>query len=589
MELDTATQTRINTWINGEYDPATKADITYLQTQDPQTLRDSFYTELAFGTGGLRGIMGPGTNRVNIYTIRRATLGLARYIQQQQNKKPARVVIGFDSRHHSRLFAEETAKVLAAEGIEVFLFKELRPTPLISFACRHLGCTAGVMITASHNPKEYNGYKVYWADGAQVVAPHDTGIMQQVLCIERYDQIATTSLDHPLIHLIDTEMDEAYVKAIRPLQQSPKQNSLEGKSLKIIYSSLHGAGIALVPMALQDWGFNQIVLVTEQCTIDGSFPTVKSPNPENPDTLKLGIEQLEKSRGDLLFITDPDADRLGVVVMDKGCPILLNGNETASICTWYLAHKHKELHTLSDKHAVVTTIVSTQLMPAIAHAFGIQCMQVLTGFKYIGEKIHEWEESPNGLTFLFGAEESYGYLVGTHSRDKDAVVACCLLAEIALYAKKNNQTLIDLLHQIYAEYGIFRELQHSIDFPAGKNGMDQIRRVMDRLRSSPIHSLMGNQTLIIEDYLTGDKTQVIGGRQEKLHLPTSDVLVYQFKDASRIIIRPSGTEPKIKIYVGVRYPPLVNIEEGIIQADTKLKSLLKAIKETILSNEQGSV
>ncbi|NDE82606.1 MAG: phospho-sugar mutase [Chlamydiia bacterium] len=343
MELDTATQIRINTWINGEYDPATKADITYLQIQDPQTLRDSFYTELAFGTGGLRGIMGPGTNRVNVYTIRRATLGVARYIQQQQNNNPKRVVIGFDSRHNSRLFAEETAKVLAAEGIEVFLFKDLRPTPLISFACRHLSCTAGVMITASHNPKEYNGYKVYWADGAQVVSPHDTGIMQQVLSIERYDQIATAELDHPLIHLIGTEMDEAYVKAIRPLQQSPQQNALEGKSLKIIYSSLHGAGIALVPMALKDWGFNQVVLVTDQCTIDGSFPTVKSPNPENPDTLQLGIEQLEKSTGDLLFITDPDADRLGVVVMDKGRPTLLNGNETASICTWYLAHKHKEL------------------------------------------------------------------------------------------------------------------------------------------------------------------------------------------------------------------------------------------------------
>jgi phosphoglucomutase/phosphomannomutase len=410
-----------------------------------------------------------------------------------------------------------------------------------------------------------------------------------VLCIERYDQIATTSLDHPLIHLIDTEMDEAYVKAIRPLQQSPKQNALEGKSLKIIYSSLHGAGIALVPMALKDWGFNQIVLVTEQCTIDGSFPTVKSPNPENPDTLKLGIEQLEKSTGDLLLITDPDADRLGVVVTDKGCPILLNGNETASICTWYLAHKHKELHTLSGKHAVVTTIVSTQLMPAIAHAFGIQCIQVLTGFKYIGEKIHEWEESPNGLTFLFGAEESYGYLVGTHARDKDAVVACCLLAEIALYAKKNNQTLIDLLHQIYAEYGIFREIQHSIDFPAGKHGMDQIQAIMDTLRSSPIQSLMGTEVLTIEDYLTGYKTQVMGGNQKKLQLPTSDVLVYQLEDGSRIIIRPSGTEPKIKIYVGVRYPSAVNIEEGIIQAEGKLKSLLKAIKETILSKKQGSV
>ena len=587
MELDTATQQRIDAWLQGQYDQATKAQISTLKRQDPHTLRDSFYTDLAFGTGGLRGIMGPGTNRVNIYTIRRATLGLARYIQQHTNY-PGKVVIGFDSRHNSRLFAEETAKVLAAQSIEVYLFKDLRPTPLISFACRHLKCTAAVMITASHNPAEYNGYKVYWSDGGQVVAPQDKGIMDQVLSIDSYDQISTSSLDDPLIHTIDNELDQEYIHSIRSLQQSAKDNAIYGSQLQIVYSSLHGAGITLIPQALKDWGFTEVFPVTEQCIPDGSFPTVKYPNPEYLDTLKLGIEQLQESLSDLLFVTDPDADRLGVVVMHQGRAVLLNGNETASICTWYLASKHKENKTLSENYAVVSTIVSTELLPTIAKQFGIHCIQVLTGFKYIGEKIHQWEESKNGLLFLFGAEESYGYLLGTHARDKDAVVSCCLLSEIALYAKRQHKTLIDLLYEIYQEYGIFRELQHSIDFPPGKDGMDQMQKIMQKMRSSPLDTLEGAKAILLEDYLTGDKTGLKDHTIEKLSLPLSDVLLYRFDDESRIVIRPSGTEPKIKIYVGVRNQSFVDIELGIIQADTKLQSLLQAITAIILRTPEST-
>ncbi|MBM3207460.1 MAG: phospho-sugar mutase [Chlamydiae bacterium] len=581
MNLDTVTEDRIHSWTSGNFDADTKAEISKLKSDNPKLLRDVFYTELAFGTGGLRGIMGVGTNRINIYTIRKASLGLANYIKKSSIANEARVVIGFDSRNNSQLFAQETARVLAAQGIEVFLFEELRPTPYISFACRQLQCTAAVMITASHNPSEYNGYKVYWSDGAQIVPPHDQGIMNEVQSIKSYDDIPTVKIDNKLIHILSTDLDQEYINAIHGLQQRPHENQKNGKQLHITYSSLHGAGITLVPQSLKDWGFSNIFLVEQQCIPDGNFPTAKSPNPEYPQALALGIETMKKNGNDILFVTDPDADRLGVVVMHNGRAVTLNGNETASICTWYLCSSLKKKNMLRSNDAVVTTIVSTELIPTICKEYNIHCEEVLTGFKYIGEKIHLWETNKSKLHFLFGAEESYGYLVGTHARDKDAVVSCCLLAEIALYAKEQNKTLIDLLYDIYSEYGIFREIQYSIDFPPGKDGMDSMKEMMRNLRSKPLDEINNSRVLIIEDYLTQERVDKVNQKKEKINLPVSDVILYKFDNNSKVVVRPSGTEPKLKIYAGVRLNVFCEAEHGIKQCDDKLQDLINAIKQKL--------
>lgn len=583
METQSPTQMRIDTWLKGNFDKETKAEITSLQESDPKALRDAFYTDLAFGTGGLRGLMGVGSNRMNTYTVRRATLGLARYLKKSHQKHPMKVVIGYDSRHHSQDFAEETARVFAAQGIEVFLLSELRPTPFVSFACRQLKCNAAVMITASHNPAVYNGYKVYWSDGAQIVSPHDKGIIEQVLAIESYDSIPVSPLDSPLIHMVDEKLDDAYIKAIHPLQQRPQDNKTYGKDLRIVFSSLHGTGITLAPKALKDWGFSTTIFVEEQITPDGDFPTVSFPNPEYRETLALGIKYLQNTASDLLLVTDPDADRLGVVVLHKGKPVILNGNETASICSNYLCSSLKERGKLTSNMAIVTTIVSTELLPAICKKYHIHCQEVLTGFKYIGEKIHLWENEKNGMQFLFGAEESYGYLVGTHSRDKDAIVSCCLIAEIALHAKKQGKTLIDLLHEMYKEYGVYREAQYSIDFPPGKDGMDTMQLMMKKLRASPLKELLNAKTTTQEDYLTSQRTLANSSTIEKITLPVSDVLLYRFNDGSKLVIRPSGTEPKLKIYAGVCVKEFSSVEEGIATADQKLQELIQAAQTLVKS------
>lgn len=576
MDLDSATQSRVDTWLKGKFDQTTKEEIQHLLSNDKAMLRDIFYTDLAFGTGGLRGLMGIGANRMNIYTVRRATLGLARYIEQKE--KQGSVVIGFDSRNNSKLFAEETARTLAAQGIKVFLFKELRPTPFISFACRHLGCTAAVMITASHNPALYNGYKVYWSDGGQIVSPHDKGIMDEVLKIERYDDIAISPKDHPLIHSIGDELDEKYIAAIRPVSRRQKDNKEYGKQLRIVFSSLHGTGATLAPKALNDWGFSSVHLVEKQCIPDGNFPTVKYPNPEYIETLSMGLDEMKKGLFDILLVTDPDADRLGIAVMHEGNPVVLNGNETASLCTWYIAEQEKKMgHALKDA-AVVTTIVSTDLIPALAKAYDMQCVEVLTGFKYIGEQIHTWEEAGSTKKFLFGAEESYGYLAGTHARDKDAIVSCCLLAEIALFARQQEKTLVDLLHDIYRRHGLYRERQYSIDFAPGKEGMDTMKQIMKTLRDNPLSELEGDAVAAIEDYLTKEKTVLSSGAKQALTLPTSDVILYRFACGSKLVIRPSGTEPKLKIYAGVHIPNVTDIDSATIEADRQLDRLIENTK-----------
>ena len=556
---------RIQEWLNGPYDEATKSEIRAKLDSDPQSLIDAFFMDLSFGTGGLRGLMGVGTNRLNPYTIQIATQGLANYLLQQKKEKLS-VFIGFDSRHHSQEFAAQAACVLAGNGIHVYLLPELRPTPYVSFGCRYKKCDAGIMITASHNPKEYNGYKVYGSDGAQVVHPHDTGIMQEVSKIKTLSQVKKVTLDHPLIEIVDLVLDLAYLNAIRPLQHFPKETHADGKMLPITYTSLHGTGITIVPKALNDWGFSNLHFVDAQIKPDGDFPTVHFPNPEYPEALALGIEQMSKTGSDIMIANDPDADRIGIVVMHGGKPVILNGNEVAAICVDYLC----EINQAPHKGAFVTTIVTTELIKVISLAHRLSCFEVLTGFKYIGEKIHQWELEKDGYQFIFGAEESYGYLIGTHARDKDAIVISCLIAEIALHAKRQKKTLVDRLHQIYRRYGIYREKQYSLNFKPGKEGMEEMDQLMHNLRSNLPKEVGGVAVVEIQDYQTG-----------KTELPQSDVLLFRLKDQTRLVIRPSGTEPKIKIYASTNLPAPPEIAQGISECDAKLDLIIKSFQHDL--------
>lgn len=554
-------ENKIKSWLQEPFDLDTIAQVKALREFSPKELEDSFYTDLSFGTGGLRGLVGVGTNRLNRYTIRKTTQGLANYLKKELSSKGLSVVIGFDNRIHSEEFAKEASNVLIKNGIDVFLCSALRPTPFISFACRQCKANAAIMITASHNPKEYNGYKVYWQDGAQVVFPQDIGILREIQKLKDFSiQIAS----HPgTLHFLDEKADESYLKAIRPLQNFPKENEAFGKNLSIAYTSLHGTGITLVPKALKDWGFSSLSFVMKQIVIDGSFPTVKYPNPEYPETLKEGLNLLTTASADLLLATDPDADRVGVAVSHQGSCAILTGNEIAAICSEYLCQNHKEI----EKPAVITTIVSTDLIRSICKAHNIPCFDVLTGFKYIGEKIRLWEETPSAPSFLFGAEESYGYLYGTHSRDKDAIISCCLLAEIALHYKRQGKTLIDFLHEIYQKYGVFKESTLSLDFAPGKDGVLAIERLMNHLRATPPSTFCGLGVLGIDDFLNTDQT----------NLPSSNVLLFKLEDGFKVIIRPSGTEPKLKIYASVHLSASFDIIHSLSLAKEKMQSFINKI------------
>jgi phosphoglucomutase/phosphomannomutase len=561
--MDAKTQKKIEAWLQEPFDAKTREAVIALKNLSPKELEDCFYTDLSFGTGGLRGLMGVGTNRMNCYTVRKTTQGLASYLKKQFSGQGISVVIGFDNRLHSEEFAKEASQVLLLNGIDVFLCAKLRPTPYVSFSLRHCKAHAAIMITASHNPKEYNGYKVYWQDGAQVVAPHDSGILDEISKITDFNVYKSS---HPgTLHILDDKLDMAYLDAIRPLNHYPEENAKEGKNLSIVYTSLHGTGITLVPKALQNWGFTSLTFVSEQIIVDGNFPTTPSPNPESSKALKMGIDLLEKVQGDILLATDPDADRVGITVLHKGKPISLNGNEIAALCTEYLCQRKGPML----RPAVVTTIVSTDLIRSICQAHGVICEEVLTGFKYIGEKIHLWEQSPSHRpTFLFGAEESYGYLCGTHSRDKDAVVSCCLLAEMALFYKKQGKTLVDALYSLYNTYGIFTETTVSLDYPPGQKGIQNIQKIMEALRFHDITTLC---SLTIEkkiDYLDVEKTS----------LPSSNVLCFILKKGYKVIVRPSGTEPKLKIYTFLHIP----LSDSALPPFAEVASSLSLFTEALL-------
>lgn len=520
---------RVEYWLVHNFDDKTKQEISDLAQNDAEALVDAFYTDLSFGTGGLRGIMGVGSNRMNRYTVSWATQGLANYLKKQFGEnKLVRVAIGYDSRANSKNFAEISAEVLAGNNIEAHIFQELRPTPLVSFLCRYHNCQAAIMVTASHNPPEYNGYKVYWDDGAQVLTPHDKAIIEEVKLLCDPDQVKRGEKTSSYITHVGKEIDTAYLDAIEVYRVRPGQED----TLSILYSSLHGTGSTLMQQALKRYGFSKVTLVDAQCTPDGNFPTCKRPNPEEKEALELGISQMLQEGQDIFIATDPDADRMGVVVRHNNEAIRLNGNQTACILAYFLC-KHLPL---TKQHAFVKTIVTTELFKKIVESAGASSFDVLTGFKYIAEKIRAWEQEENGYRYVFGAEESYGYLYGTHARDKDALISSALFAEAALWAKQQGKTVIDLLDEIYAEYGLYIEKLISIDFAEGKQGKEAMQKVMQKMRKSPPEDIAGTKIT------------------HKEALTQADVLIWKLDDKTKIVVRPSGTEPKVKIYLMLYEP-----------------------------------
>ena len=524
-------------WLSDEYDAQTRERVRYLIDNDRKELEESFYRHLEFGTGGLRGIMGVGTNRMNKYTVGMATQGVANYMKANfKNLDKIKVAISYDCRNNSREFAQITANVFAANGFRVYLFDSLRPTPELSYTIRHFGCQGGVMITASHNPKEYNGYKAYWEDGAQVTSPHDTNIIDQVLKITSPAQVLF-SCENPDIVTIGEDVDKAYLKDISTLFLSP-ESVKRHQDLKIVYTPLHGTGVKLVPEALEMIGFRNIYKVEEQCVNDGNFPTVKSPNPEESSALEMAVRLAEEKGADIVMATDPDADRLGIAVRDNENKIvLLNGNQTATLLTYYLLRRWKDLGKLNENTYMVKTIVTTELLAVMAERFGVKMYNVLTGFKYIAQVIRENEGKG---TFIGGGEESYGYNAGEFVRDKDAVVASCLVAECAAWAADSGKTLYALLQDIYKEFGYYKEALVSVT-KQGKSGLEEIQNIMKRYRETPPSEVAGSKVVKIIDY----------NKPEETGLPKSNVLQFYGEDGTVVSIRPSGTEPKIKFYFGV--------------------------------------
>jgi phosphoglucomutase len=547
MEISAEIQAKVNAWLTPEVDDATQQAIKDMMVNDPKNLIESFYTDLDFGTGGLRGVMGPGTNRINRYTIGMATQGLANYIKSQFPVSQSSVAIAYDSRNNSEFFARTAADVLSANDIRVKLFKELRPTPLLSFAVRELKCQAGIVITASHNPPEYNGYKVYWDDGAQVLPPHDTGIIKEVRAVNGIGAVNFKAKEY-LIDYIDDKVEQAYFKKLNEIILS-KEEIKKASNLKVVYSSIHGTGITMVPKALKELGFANVLIVEEQAVPDGNFPTVHSPNPEERDALNLALQLAEKENADMLFGTDPDADRVGIAVRnDKHELILLNGNQTGSILVYYQISQRKNRNLLKGNEYVAKTIVTTDLIEDIAKSFNIPWYDTLTGFKYIAGVMREKEGKEY---FIGGGEESYGYLVGEFVRDKDAVLSSVVIAEMAAWASANNTSLYGMLMDIYAQYGLYHEELVSITIK-GMDGVEKIKSMMAELRAKPPVSLGGSEVIEVRDISTATRKNIKTGAETKMDLPTSNVLQFVLADGSKISARPSGTEPKIKFYFSIK-------------------------------------
>ena len=536
-------------WLSGNYDEETKKEVEkMLANEDKSLLIDAFYRELEFGTGGLRGIMGAGSNRVNKYTVGSATQGLSNYLLQEFADLPEiKVVIGHDNRNNSRKYAEITANIFSANGIKVYLFEALRPTPEVSFAIRKLGCQSGVMMTASHNPKEYNGYKAYWNDGAQVLAPHDKNIIAEVNRIKDVDDIKFEG-NPDLINIIGKDMDLAFLEEVKKLSLSP--DAIERQhDLKIVYTPIHGAGITLVPAALKAVGFTNVINVPEQDVISGDFPTVVSPNPEEPAALELAVKRAIETGAEIVMATDPDADRIGTAVRDNnGNFVLINGNQTMIIYLYYLITRWRELGKLTGKEYAVKTIVTSELVSKIARKNNVELFDSYTGFKWIADIIRKNEDNK---VYLGGGEESYGFLAGDFVRDKDSVSACMLFAEIAAWTKDNGRTIYQMLQDIYVEYGYSKEEGISL-VRKGKEGAEEIEAMMKNFRNNPLTKIAGSDVILLKDFATLEAIDFISKENITLSMPTTaNVLQYYTEDGTKLSIRPSGTEPKIKFYIEV--------------------------------------
>lgn len=563
-------------WLSPAYDAETQAEVKkMLENEDKTELIESFYKDLEFGTGGLRGIMGSGSNRMNIYTVGGATQGLSNYLNKNfKELKQISVVVGHDCRNNSRKFAEISANIFSANGIKVYLFEALRPTPEISFAIRHLGCQSGIVITASHNPKEYNGYKAYWDDGAQVLAPHDTGIIEEV---ERISSAAEIKFEgNPdLIEIIGENIDSAFLDMVKTVSIAPDVIKRH-HDMKIVYTPIHGTGITLIPRALKSWGFTNIIDVPEQNVISGDFPTVKSPNPEEPAALSMAIDKAKEMDADLVMASDPDADRVGISCKnDKGEWVLINGNQTCMMYLYYILTQYRALGKITGNEFCVKTIVTTELIKKIADKNNIEMLDCYTGFKWIAREIRLNEGKKK---YIGGGEESYGFLAEDFVRDKDAVSACCLIAEIAAWAKDNGKTLYQLLQDIYVEYGFSKEKGISV-VKKGKSGAEEIKQMMTNFRNNPPKEMAGSKIVLWKDFQTLKQTDAAGHVTDLVMPDTSNVLQYFTEDGSKVSVRPSGTEPKIKFYVEVQGEMgCRNCYAGAdVAADEKIQAVLKSL------------
>lgn len=550
QQIDPAILEKAENWLKAPYDDDTIALVKHLIENDPQELMESFYRNLEFGTGGLRGIMGAGTNRMNKYTVAMASQGLANYIRKMFPELPTpAIAIAHDCRNNSDFFARITAEVMSANGIKVFLFESLRPTPELSFAVRYFGCQSGVVITASHNPKEYNGYKAYWNDGGQLIAPHDKNVIAEVEKISGPADVRFEA-DESLIQLLGDDFDRIYINKVKSLSISPEVIQRQ-KNFRIVFTPIHGSTVKLVPMALKAFGFESVTTVEAQNVVDGNFPTVHSPNPEEPAALSMAIEKAREIDADLVMATDPDGDRVGIAVKnDKGEFILLNGNQAASLLLYYLISQWSEKGKLTGNEYIVKTIVTSELLFNIADKYGVDRYDVLTGFKYIADIIGKLEGEK---TFIGGGEESYGYLVGDFVRDKDAVISCVMLAETAAWAADQGKSMYELLKDIYVEFGFYKEKLLSVT-KKGMAGAQEIKAMMERFRNNPPAEIAGSKLVWIKDYELRKTRNLIENTETPIDLPKSDVLQFVTELGHKISVRPSGTEPKIKFYFGVKAP-----------------------------------
>lgn len=575
--LEQTVLSKARKWLEGDYDEATKKQVKYLMDNDMNELTESFYKDLEFGTGGLRGIMGAGTNRMNIYTVGFATQGLSNYLKMNFPNEEIRVAISHDSRNNSRMFAERVADIFASNGFKVFLFDALRPTPELSFAIRELKCQSGVMVTASHNPKEYNGYKAYWSDGSQVTAPHDTNIIKEVGKITEVSQVLT-GRNKENITILGEEFDKIYLAAIKKLSLSP-ESVARFHDMKIVYTPLHGAGVRLTPESLRNFGFTNIILVKEQTVLDGNFPTVESPNPEERKTMKMAIELAEREQADLAMATDPDSDRIGLALRNgKGEYVLLNGNQTLVLLMCYQLTRWAELGLIKNGDYVVKTIVTSMMPDAVAAHYGVKCYNCLTGFKYIAKIIREHEGKAK---YIGGGEESFGYLAGDYVRDKDGVSACSLAAEAAAWCRDTKgMTLYEWLQDLYVKFGFYREGLVNV-VRKGKDGAEQIQNMMVEYRNNPPKSILGSKVVKILDYKTLEESDVATGKKSPIEgvEDKSNVLQWITEDGTKVSVRPSGTEPKIKFYFGVKaeLPSVEQFDEVQTALDAKIEAIKKEL------------